>query len=773
MIAVGQWGVFNLLLLMLLLVLPFRPASSAGGTTTVPFRPPATPLITFAPMQQKFILGHEISRGQSAAYWDGTPLPLTVLVRVNRRATFVLVGNPAPAEAIFANQIGMPRVLPTTTAINFTVACSRGAATEDEFILELLFVSPMLPDNLDLLARPAAYIVANAFALGEAAALPACLSHLSLYVDASPAHAVHLMTSELVTWDAAPRWTMSTQSVRLGTVAQSEFQSYGDDFLLDWGYMHLVVPRSNQNDSSLFAGDLITSRQAVVEGYDVLPPIDPFMPTMSTWTAPGLAAVVSFTIAAERRPPAMVLGAESNLTVVFAYQTEHIQYYFGALIPPRWKYINGSRSDITFQEAVVEPAVASMLDILHRAQRHDAELWHNLTDRFGVEFAQIASLAYRQVFAAIELGYGPSSAPPPPSRPHLHDDVTDDEPWAFLKEISSDGDVNTMDVIFPASPLLLYVNPTLLRQLLIPVLRYAANQTWIPFAAPYSPHQLGVYPVSNCTKQEIMPLENSGNMFLMLLAYVRQTNETDLFFLPYFDLLRTWADYMLETQLPDPPMQICTDDFAGPLAHNANLAAKGVIAIRAFADLCALFNAHGGTPTRPIDCQHYLNASFRFADYWVTHGVEDDGNEGEPISDSGHRHSKLAFNLNGTWSTKYNLLWQRLLGFHDEPFVSYSALCEDEVRYYSLQLNTYGFPMDCRHTYQKLDWMTWGSLLSPSKSTFVDLFRRVHAMANATHDRWPLTDLYDTVTADIVYYFRSRPVVGAVFAAMLIDDWSD
>lgn len=51
--------------------------------------------------------------------------------------------------------------------------------------------------------------------------------------------------------------------------------------------------------------------------------------------------------------------------------------------------------------------------------------------------------------------------------------------------------MNTMDVIYPASPLLLYANPELLRQLLEPVLAYAHNETYIAFTDPYSPHQLG------------------------------------------------------------------------------------------------------------------------------------------------------------------------------------------------------------------------------------------------------------------------------------------
>jgi len=130
-------------------------------------------------------------------------------------------------------------------------------------------------------------------------------------------------------------------------------------------------------------------------------------------------------------------------------------------------------------------------------------------------------------------------------------------------------------------------------------------------------------------------------------------------------------------------------------------------------------------------------------------------------------HSRLAFNQPHTWSTKYNFLWQKLLNM-SAPFTDFASLARDEVAYYKVMSNVFGFPMDLRHTYQKLDWMTWGICLSDNKTDFVELFEGIYRMANDTSSRWPLTDLFDTVSADIVFMFRSRPVVGAVFAAMML-----
>ena len=74
------------------------------------------------------------------------------------------------------------------------------------------------------------------------------------------------------------------------------------------------------------------------------------------------------------------------------------------------------------------------------------------------------------------------------------------------------------------------MQPALLQKLLVPVLAYAHNETWVRFGNPYSPHQLGTYPIGNATtkEQEPMPLENSGNMLFMLLGLARHAMDSDV-----------------------------------------------------------------------------------------------------------------------------------------------------------------------------------------------------------------------------------------------------
>ena len=181
--------------------------------------------------------------------------------------------------------------------------------------------------------------------------------------------------------------------------------------------------------------------------------------------------------------------------------------------------------------------------------------------------------------------------------------------WNFLKEISTNGDMQTMDVVFPASPMLLYTNPELLRLLLVPVrshtavwlevfdgirslshsrhtlacvlrcafavqvLNFANNGTSTPFTNPFSPHQIGTYPIADATtaSQEPMPMENTGNMFLMITGILQRTpGESRECLKPSMPMLTTWADFLVAS-LPFPANQLCTDDFVRFLQHASAL----------------------------------------------------------------------------------------------------------------------------------------------------------------------------------------------------------
>ena len=103
----------------------------------------------------------------------------------------------------------------------------------------------------------------------------------------------------------------------------------------------------------------------------------------------------------------------------------------------------------------------------------------------------------------------------------------------------------------------------LLSHALVQVLNFANNGTSTPFTNPFSPHQIGTYPIADATtaSQEPMPMENTGKMFLMLAGIIQRTpGESREWLKPFMPMLTTWADYLVAS-LPFPANQLCTDDF--------------------------------------------------------------------------------------------------------------------------------------------------------------------------------------------------------------------
>ena len=131
------------------------------------------------------------------------------------------------------------------------------------------------------------------------------------------------------------------------------------------------------------------------------------------------------------------------------------------------------------------------------------------------------------------------------------------EPLMFQKEISSDGNVNTVDVMYPAMPFFLYANPDLLRFNLNP-LYYNEEQGFYPNG--YSMHDLGTnFP--NATghiegDDEYMPVEESGNMILMTYGYYKFANDSS-YLQQHYSKLKQWASYLIDFSLI-PGVQLST-----------------------------------------------------------------------------------------------------------------------------------------------------------------------------------------------------------------------
>jgi hypothetical protein len=351
-----------------------------------------------------------------------------------------------------------------------------------------------------------------------------------------------------------------------------------------------------------------------------------------------------------------------------------------------------------------------------------------LLDARGPAYAAIAVLAYRQTLAA-----------------HVLAADTDGTPLHFSKENFSNGCIGTVDVTYPGAPFFLALNPALLKAQLRFIMDYASMARW-PW--PYPPHDIGQYPLANGqvyggqeqTEFRQMPVEESGNMILLLAALARAEGNAG-FSRPYWPLITKWANYLREKGL-DPDNQLSTDDFAGHLAHNTNLSLKAITALGAYHQLAQKL----GQPAGPAVAR-------TMAKDWIRMARDGD-------------HYKLTFDKPGTWSQKYNLVWDRLLSLDLFP----PEVARDEVAYYIKIQKKYGVPLDNRNTYTKLDWIVWSATLTEDRASFQQLIAPVHRFLHESPSRVPMTDWYFTDTGE-QRGFQARSVVGGVYIKLLADQW--
>ena len=323
----------------------------------------------------------------------------------------------------------------------------------------------------------------------------------------------------------------------------------------------------------------------------------------------------------------------------------------------------------------------------------------DLTRVGGERYANLCALAYRQAIGAHKLVAAP-----------------DGRPMLFSKECFSNGCIGTVDVIYPAAPIFMLLNNELLKASVTPVFDYAATPRW---KFPFAPHDLGTYPKANGqvygggerTEENQMPVEESGNM-LIIAAVICQLDGNTKYVEQYWPQLERWAAYLKEKGL-DPANQLCTDDFAGHLAHNANLSIKAIVALGAYAKMCDMAG-------KKDQAAEYRRTAEKFAKQWVK--MADDGD-----------HYRLAFDRPGTWSQKYNLVWDKLLGLNLFP----PEVAAKEIAFYKTKLNRFGLPLDNRAGYTKTDWEVWTATLAEFAGRFRRAdepglrFRQPHAAARA------------------------------------------
>ena len=664
---------------------------AARADDAKPFRPPAVPLIACDPYFSVWSFHDKLTDGNTV-HWTGKSQPLHGLIRVDGKA-FRLIGGDADSATPALPQVGL-KVLPTRTIYDF-----EGSGVH----ATLTFTTPALPEDLDVLSRPVTYLTWDVRATDGK-------SHdAAIFFAAGAALAVDTLGQQ-VAW-SRPQ-VNGLDVLRVGSEEQSVLRRKGDDLRIDWGYAYVAAPKGEGQAAIGAARDLA---DAFAKDGKLPTEDDKRQPRAANDKAPALAFAFDL---------GKVAANPVSRKLMVAYDDEFAITFFRKPLRPYWRRNGADAAKLLTTSAAEYDA------LLARCRAFDDELMADLTKAGGAKYAQLAALAYRQSLAAHKIAADSAG-----------------QPLLFSKENFSNGCIATVDITYPTDPLFLLLSPTLAKASLAHVLTYSGSDRW---KFPFAPHDLGTYPVANGqvygggerTEDDQMPVEETGNILLLLGAIARLEGNAD-FASQYWPQLQNWAKY-LEAKGFDPENQLCTDDFAGHLAHNVNLSAKAILALAAYGTLC---DYRG----EKAEAKRYHDVAVTLGKRWVAEGTEGD-------------HTKLAFDRADSWSQKYNLVWDKLLKldvFAPEVF-------EKEVAYYLKHQNAYGLPLDNRRDYTKLDWIAWSATMASKPADFQALVDPIYKFLDETPGRVPMADWYGTKDAR-PEGFRARAVVGGVFIKLLDD----
>ena len=574
-----------------------------------------------------------------------------------------------------------------TTAVHVTPTCTESLLEAAGVQLKITFWSPLLPDDLEILSTPISFVDFGVQSLDGRA------HEVQIEFRASSEWCFDGTVPPPMTFDS-----FENDRLRLAYIGQKNqriLSHSGDHITMDWGYLLMGSPEGT-----------ISSNEG------------------------GLCFCWSTTCLDEQRAFVM-LGYEDIASI----------NYFG--VPCRaWYARNG--------KGVMEQLLcfAEMHDsLLKRCRTLDENVLQKAEQIGGKDYALIVSASWRQCIAAHKLIATPKG-----------------EMALLSKENDSNGCIGTVDVSYPSIPLFLAFCPELVNALCRPVLEFASLPVW---KEDFAPHDVGRYPHAtgqvyacrrSCPNGEVypplyaypagsdlyelknqMPVEECGNMLIMLEA-AASFGASQRLLKQYRGLLERWVHY-LERYGDDPGEQLCTDDFAGHLAHNVNLSAKAIVGIACYARILERCGEKS-------QAEEWEKRARSMAESWLKRAQMPSG-------------SRLSFGQEG-WSIKYNLAWDLALQLKLLPRSFYARETEGYLRH----LKKYGFPLDSRAEYTKSDWEIWAASMAQDRETFCRLVAPLAKYLRETESRLPFSDWYDTETGRYVH-FIARSVQGGVFMPFL------
>lgn len=643
-------------------------------------RPPSVPLITIDPFFSVWSPADALT-GSDTVHWTGRANLMIGIADIDG-VKYRFMGN---GEEPAMEQVSLD-----------VTACSTIYRFEAQGVrLTVIFTSPLLLDDLPLMTRPVSYIEVREESLdGKEHKINVSIS-----------------LSEQFCMDKAGDAPVNVTKSRMGEVAAIRMENaeprilerWGDNHRIEWGAVVLAsegakLSTSKRKKITYLAGHLNTHhREPPTETAD-----------LRFITAEGdVVGSRLFLVAYDDLGKSLLVWGEPRGSV--------------------W-----NRDGMTINEAIAN-ANEDYEDVYLRCKIFNEDLYTDAVRAGGEKYAELLQLAYRQSIAAHKLVIDGNG-----------------ELYFISKECFSNGCACTVDVSYPSIPLFLLYNPELVKAMIRPIIHFARSKDW-PY--DFAPHDVGCYPYVDFqrysanveTREQYlknqMPVEECGNMLVMEAAAAIASGDAS-FAESHLDLLEQWVKYLLKNG-DDPDNQLCTDDFAGHLAHNCNLSLKAISGILSLAEIYKMLG-------RAKDAKAYTAKAQKMAEGWLKRASNGDGTY------------RLAFDRPGSTSMKYNIVWDKLFGTNLFPESFFAGEIAAAIR---RQL-PYGLPLDNRSAYTKSDWLVWTATLAKDKADFETLIAPLWEAYNRTPSRVPMTDWYWTDTSE-QRGFQARSVQGGLFMKLL------
>ncbi|PVH84784.1 DUF1793-domain-containing protein [Cadophora sp. DSE1049] len=769
-------------------------AAAAVGIEASTLTPPVLPLMVRNPYLSTW-LGHarEDPWEHWPIFWTGQEVGLSVMAAVAKSDTvFPLLGRPQDSLPKSGESfiVSYPKYLGATfdaSTTNLTYHIPPPNSSHDPAEIILSFLSPITPTSTLRQSIPASYLTVHASGNFE---IDLYIDLNGLWVSANRENQIEWQLSQSQGSVDPGKTALKTWSIK----RRIEQLLTEDADRGEWGTLYFSGPTELRHE----AGASALLRQRFSRTGTLQNIVDTkFRSIMDE--EPVFAFAKSFKLNGTS-----AAGGKAHDSVLFtlAHVQDPVIQFASArgitLMRPLWAsyYLNA--------DELLQYHYADFNKAFALASNYSGQLEIDALKSGSEDYKDILALSARQVLGACSFAGTP------------------DDPIIFFKEISSDGNMNTVDVIYPAFPFFLYTNPKWLAYLMEPLIEHQMSGQ---YPNDYSMHDLGAH-FPNATghpegRDEYMPVEECGNMLIMGLALVNSLkydtepasiwsavgDDTpvestsgsfplhvdvdgmdDTFGGPIsakgekqarqwiqksYKLWKQWTGYLVREALI-PANQLSTDDFAGWLANQTNLALKGIIGIRAMSEISELV---GETK----DAKFYRNISEVYIKRWE---------EEFAISRDG-THAKLAYTWYGSWTTLYNLFADSLLCFHlpssskveiakgqkslREPMTSKTAFVTEKI--YKIQSDwyhnvrqRYGLPLDSRRLAAKSDWEFFAVAVA-SKQVREEVVQSIALWVNETSTDLPLTDLYETEGTGgfAIHSFKARPVVGGHFAFLALE----